>query len=89
MTYLEIASILSKQWANVNDIKVLASCGRDNATSIRNIINDNIIKQGYNLPISRKKLVPMDYVAKYLNLNVNYIFDMAEKEKKLKRKKGM
>lgn len=87
MTYLEIASILSKQWANVNDIQKIASCGRDKATFIRNSINDNILSQGLHLPIAREKLVPMNYVVEYLNLNIDYIFSMAEKEQKLKLKK--
>ena len=81
MNYTELFRILSKQWANVNDIKKIASCGRDNASKIRDSIIVNIRKNGYNLPISRKKIVPMSYVVKYLNLDINYIALMAEKEK--------
>jgi len=86
MTYLEMTNILSKQWANVSDIKKIASCGRDRASLIRNTINEDIISKGFNLPIAKEKLVPMDYVIKYLNLDIDYIFSMAEKEKKLKNK---
>ena len=85
MTYLEMTSILSKQWANVNDIQKIASCGRDKATFIRNTINDDIVSRGFNLPIAREKLVPMNSVVEYLSLNVDYIFSMAEKEQKLKK----
>lgn len=83
MSYLELFNVLSKQWANVNDIKIIGSCGRDKATEVRNSIATTILKNGYNLPISKTKFVPMEYVIDYFNLNLDYIYNMAEKEKKL------
>ena len=83
MTCLEMTGILSKQWANVNDIKKIACCGRDNASFIRDSIYNEIIKNGMNLPISREKIVPMNNVIKYLNIDIDYIYSMAEKEKNL------
>lgn len=83
MTNIEIFSIISKSWANVNDIKILASCGRDKASQIRDNIIDNINSSGKFLPISKKKIVPMSSVIDYLNLDINYILSMAEKEKQL------
>ena len=83
MTSEELFSIVSKQWANVNDIKILASCGRDKASQIRDNIIDNIRKNNKFLPISKKKIVPMSNVIEYLNLDVNYILLMAENERKL------
>ena len=76
-------SILTKQWANINDIKVLASCGRDSASKIRNKIIADIEKSGKHLPTSKEKLVPITSVIEYLNLDVNFILKMAEKEKTL------
>ncbi len=84
MTYLEMSSILSKQWANVKDIQKISSCGRDKATLVLNNIRNDILNSGFNLPVAREKLVPMRYVIKYFGLDSNYIYDMAEKEKRLK-----
>lgn len=83
MTSKEIFNILSKPWANVNDIKILASCGRDKATKIRDDIILDINIQGKFLPISKSKIVPMNSVIEYLNLDLNYIYSMAEKENKI------
>jgi hypothetical protein len=65
MTYVEMFTILSKPWASVKDIKSIASCGRDEATNIRNIISKEILDTGKNLPTSKEKIVPMEYVIKY------------------------
>lgn len=83
MSNIELFRILSKQWANVNDIKKIASCGRDNATYIRNQIVADIKEKGLNLPLCREKLVPMTYVIKYFNLDIDYISNMAKIEKNL------
>lgn len=83
MSSIELMNIFSKQWANVNDIKKIASCGRDNAILIRNNIIKDIENKGYKLPISKEKLVPMEYVINYLNINVDYIYSMAKKEKNI------
>ncbi len=83
MSSVELISILSKQWANVNDIKKIASCGRDNAIHIRNVIIEDIKNKGKNLPIAKEKIVPMESVINYLNINVEHIYSMAEKQKKL------
>lgn len=83
MSSLEIISILSKQWADVNDIKKIGLCGRDKASNIRDIIRDNIIKKGMKLPETKTKLVPMKYVVDYFSIDLDYVSKMAEKEKKL------
>lgn len=84
MSSLEMISILSKQWASVNDIKKLAHCGRDKASLIRDSICNDIIKEGKLLPICKEKIVPMQRVVEYLNINIDYIYSMAKKEKNLK-----
>ena len=81
MSNIEMISVLSKQWANVNDIKKIASCGRDNASKVRDIIINDIKKSGKNLPISKEKIVPMKYVIKYFNIDVDHIYNIAQKEK--------
>lgn len=83
MSYLQIFDILSKPWANVNDIKIVGSCGRDKATRIRDNISNDILKNGKSIPCSKTKVVPMKSVIDYFNLDVDYVFSMAEKEKLL------
>ncbi len=78
-----ILSILSKQWASVDDIKAIACCGRDTATNIREDIRNNILKNGSRLPDTKTKFVPMKSVIEYFNIDLEYIYKMAEKEKKL------
>ncbi len=80
MNCIEISNILSKQWANVNDIKIIANCGRDNATIIRDTIRQSILNDGYFLPTCKEKVVPMEKVINYLNINVDFIFSQAEKQ---------
>ncbi len=84
MTNLELLSIISKQWADVNDIKKIASCGRDSASQIRDIIVSDITKNGKKLPCSKSKLVPMTSVINYFNIDINHIVSMAQNEKLLK-----
>lgn len=83
MTYVELFSIMSKPWANVNDIKSIAYCGRDEATYIRNNITKEIKESGKHIPTTKEKIVPMEYVIKYLGLNIDHITDMARKEKSI------
>ena len=84
MSSIELLRILSKQWADVNDIKQIASCGRDNASQIRDIIVEDITKSGKKLPNCKSKLVPMTSVIDYFNIDINHIVSMAENEKLLK-----
>ena len=84
MNYIELFGLLSKPWASVNDIKSIASCGRDEATHIRNSITLEIKGNGKHLPTSKEKIVPMDYVVKYLGLDIEHITEMAQKEKLVK-----
>jgi len=81
MSSIEMMSILSKQWATASDIQLIANCGRDKAIVIRNNIISNIKKEGKNLPIAKKKIVPMEKVIEYLSLNIEHIYSMAKKEK--------
>lgn len=84
MTYIELFDILSKPWASASDIKIIASCGRDEATFIRNNITNEIRESGKHLPTSKEKIVPMEYVIKYLGLDIEHITEMVQKEKKVK-----
>ncbi len=81
MTYMELFKLLSKQWANVNDIKKIGLCGRDKASLVRDTIISKIKNEGFNLPLSKEKIVPMTYVVEYYNLDIDYIAKMAQNEK--------
>lgn len=77
MSYLELFKTISKPWASVNEIKLIANCGRDSAIKIRNDIQENIISQGKFLPSAKTIVVPMKYVIDYLGLDLSFIKDMA------------
>ena len=44
MSYLELFQIVSKPWASIKEISLIANCGRDAAIKIRNKIEEEIIK---------------------------------------------
>lgn len=83
MTYNELFKTISKPWLDIHDIKLIADCGRDTATEIlKNIIND-IYNQGKKLPKTKRKIVPSEYVIDYFNINIDFVSQMAQKEKKI------
>ena len=83
MTYSDLFAILSKQWANVNDIKQLCGNGRDKARQIRTEIELELEKNGKKLLGGKEKKVPMSKVIDYLNMDIDYIAKMAMLEKKI------
>ena len=76
-------ALVSKQWANVNDIKQLSGNGRDKARQIRNEIELEIESSGKRLLGGKEKKVPMSKVIDYLNMDIDYIAKMAMLEKKI------
>ena len=89
MTYGELFAILSKQWANINDIKQLCGNGRDKARQIRNEIALEILKNGKRLLEGKEKIVPMSKVIDYLGMDIDYIAKMAILEKKINNDRRM
>lgn len=83
MTYFDLFKIISEPWISVSGIKKIARCSRENAIRIRNAIEQEIISSGKALPQCKTKYVPTRLVLEYLNLDVNYIADMANQEKKV------
>ncbi|MCL2838163.1 MAG: hypothetical protein FWE04_03730 [Oscillospiraceae bacterium] len=83
MTYGELFVLISKQWANVNDIKQLCGNGRDNARQIRNEIESDILKSGKKFLGGKEKKVLMSKVIDYLNMDIDYIAKMAMLEKEV------
>lgn len=87
MTSNELFNLISKPWASVTDIQKIASCGRDCATTIRNKIKSNILKSGKNIPNAKEKIVPMKSVIEYLDIDIEYITNMAKNENQLKERR--
>lgn len=83
MTYNELFKTISKPWLDIQDIKLIAECGRDKATEIMNDITIEINKQGKKIPKIKRKIVPTENVIEYLNINIDFVSQMAQKEKKL------
>lgn len=83
MTCKELISVLSKPWLCVKDIQKVAQCGRDKASYIRDIITTNLTNNKTLLPCGQTKYIPTKSLIDYLNIDIEYIYDMAEKEKSL------
>jgi len=80
MTSIELFSLISKPWASVTDIQKIATCGKDSATKIRNKIKNDILKSGKNIPNAKEKIVPMKSIIEYLDIDIDYIANMAKNE---------
>ena len=89
ITYSELFAIISKQWANINDIKQLCGNGLDKARQIRNEIESDILKSGKRLLGGKEKKVPMSKIIDYLNMDIEYIAKMAMLEKKINNDRRM
>ena len=76
-------ALISKQWANANDIKQLCGSGRDKARQIRNEIELEVTNSGKRLLGGKEKKVPMSKVIDYLNMDIDYIVKMAMLEKEI------
>ena len=83
MSYLELFQVISKPWASIKEISLIANCGRDTAIKIRNNIEKEIIKDGKRLPKGKTIVVPTKKVIEYLGLDLDYIVNMANNEAKL------
>lgn len=88
MTSIELFHLISKPWANVTDIQRIASCGKESATNIRNTIKINILKSGKNVPNAKEKIVPMKSVIEYLDIDIEYITNMAKNEVQLQERRS-
>ena len=89
MSYLELFKIISKPWASIKEISLIANCGRDTAIKIRNKIEEEIIKDGKKLPKGKTIVVPTKKVIEYLGLDLDYIVNMADTEAKLNNNRAL
>lgn len=84
MSYMELFDIISKPWASIKEIMLIANCGRDSAIKVRNDIQNKIIKSGKQLPKGKTITVPMKEVLDYFNLDYTYISERAINEERVK-----
>lgn len=87
MTYKEMFTVISKAWSSVDDIMIIANCGKTSATAIRDTIIKEIRKENKDIPYSKKIVVPTKRVIDFLALDVDYIQSMALKEQELENAK--
>lgn len=70
---------MSNQWADNNTICIIGGIGVSKAIEIKKSIQEQIKKEGYNLP--RQAVVPMKYVIDYFNIDINYLKRLAKLER--------
>lgn len=67
----ELLELLNHQWANANDIRLIANCGINQAQKHKKAIVDLVKdKTGKECPHG---LVPMEYVVLYFGININFL----------------
>ena len=75
MSTEELLKLISKQWCSLDDLRNLTGLGKNNLLKlkreIRKSLNNNSIPN---------KLLPMNEVVKYLNIDVDYLIKLERKE---------
>lgn len=72
----ETLELISKQWAKVEDIKVLAQVGNVKARKIKKAIEEEL--DNWLLPYGQ---VPMQKVVEYLRIDIKYLRKVERSEK--------
>lgn len=85
-TNLQMFDVIKKQWADLNDIMVLAGCKTTKASEIKKAIQLEIFKSGKRLP--NQNYIPIQDLIKYLGVDERRIIKYAkiEHEMMLKEK---
>lgn len=74
LTAKEVRQIISKMWANTEDIKRLGCVGNNKALEIKKEIRNHMVDNGYVVP---RNLVDMSLVIEYFNIDLNRIERLA------------
>ena len=77
-TNLQMFDVIKKQWADRNDIMILASCGEAKASRLKKAITNKILKSGKSLHNSR--YLPMEVVIDFLGVDEKRIIRNAKIE---------
>ena len=64
----EILKVISKQWCSLEDLKKLTGLGKNNLLKLKRDIKNNL--NNNSIP---NKLLPMNEVVKYLNIDIPYL----------------
>ena len=84
MSCSEMLIKLSNPWANLELIKELANnCGKDSAKKIRDSIIKQIRDENKDVPYSKNIVVPTKRVIEYLDIDVEFLKEMALKEQEI------
>ena len=83
MSYTEVYRLISKPWINTEEIKKLCLCGNKKAAKIRSEVEEKVIAMGKTIPECARKIIPTPILLEYLNIDIDYVYEMAEKEQKL------
>lgn len=62
--------IISKQWANIEDIILISGKGRTRAKSDKKEIEEELKKKKYKIP---RGFVPMETVVDFYKINISYL----------------
>lgn len=73
----ELLELISKQWANVNDIMKIGSIGQNSAQAVKRTIKEEFDNKDIHLPYG---LVPMEKVVEYFHINIQYLKKVQKKE---------
>lgn len=71
----EILKIISKQWCSLDDLRKITGLGKNNLLKLK-----REIKKSLNNNSIPNKLLPMNEVVKYLNIDVDYLIKLERKE---------
>lgn len=71
----EILKIISKQWCSLDDLRNLTGLGKNSLLKLK-----REIKKSLNSNSIPNKLLPMNEVVKYLNIDVDYLIKLERKE---------
>jgi len=71
----EILKIISKQWCSLDDLRNLTGLGKNSLLKLK-----REIKKSLNNNSIPNKLLPINEVVKYLNIDVDYLIKFERKE---------
>ena len=71
----EILKVISKQWCSLDDLRNLTGLGKNSLLKLK-----REIKKSLNNNSIPNKLLPMNEVVKYLNIDVDYLIKFERKE---------
>ena len=78
VTNLQMFDVIKKQWADRNDIMILASCSEAKASRLKKEMTDIVLKSGKSLHNSR--YLPMKVVIDFLEIDEKRIIKNARIE---------